>query len=70
MKAALQMVIGLIFDDWWLGIGLLVSIALSYFAIRNGMNLQYAGWMLLLLIVATLLLSLIMEFRKKSKSLS
>jgi hypothetical protein len=69
MIAALKTIIGLIFDDWWMGIGLLFSILMTYFAIRSGLDAQMSGWLLLILIIGTLTLSLNVEYRKKSKKL-
>jgi hypothetical protein len=69
MIAALKTIIGLIFDDWWMGIGLMFSILISYFAIQSGLDAQMSGWLLLILIIGTLILSLIVEYRKKSKKL-
>lgn len=66
MKAALQTIIGLIFDDWWLGVGLLVSIVITYLAVAAGLDAQVSGWLLVLLIVGTLILSLAVEYRKKN----
>jgi hypothetical protein len=65
MKAALKTIIGLIFDDWWMGIGLIFSILITYFAIHSGLDAQLSGWLLLILIVGTLILSLNVEYRKK-----
>lgn len=67
MKAVLKTAIGLVFDDWWLGIGLLVSILLSYLCISGGIDAQLSGWVLLLLMIGTLVLSLRMEFLKLAK---
>jgi hypothetical protein len=69
MKAALKTIIGLVFDDWWLGLGLLLSIVLTSFFVQNGMDAQMSGWLLLLMILGTLILSLYMEYRKKFKKL-
>jgi hypothetical protein len=65
MKRVLQTIIGLVFDDWWLGIGLLVSIVITYFAVANGLDAQMSGWLLLLLNIGSLILSLGMEYRRK-----
>jgi hypothetical protein len=67
MSAALKTIIGLIFDDWWLGVGLLISIVITYFSVANGVDAQMSGWLLLILIMGTLLLSLRMEYLKKVK---
>jgi hypothetical protein len=69
MMAALKTIIGLIFDDWWMGIGLIFSILITYFAIQSGLDAQWSGWLLLILMVGTLILSLNVEYRKKSKKL-
>jgi hypothetical protein len=69
MKAALKTIIGLIFDDWWMGIGLTISILMTYVAIQSGLDAQMSGWLLVLLIIGTLILSLNVEYRKKSKKL-
>jgi hypothetical protein len=69
MIAALKTIIGLIFDDWWMGIGLMFSILMTYFAIHSGLDAQMSGWLLVLLIIGTLILSLNVEYRKKSKKL-
>jgi hypothetical protein len=69
MIAALKTIIGLIFDDWWMGIGLMLSILITYFAIQSGLDVQISGWLLLILIIGTLILSLNVEYRKKSKKL-
>jgi hypothetical protein len=65
MKRVLQTIIGLVFDDWWLGIGLLVSIVITYFAVANGLDAQMSGWLLLFLNIGSLILSLGMEYRRK-----
>jgi hypothetical protein len=67
MSAALKTIIGLIFDDWWLAVGLLISIVITYFSVANGVDAQMSGWLLLILIMGTLLLSLRMEYLKKVK---
>jgi hypothetical protein len=67
MIAALKTIIGLIFDDWWMGIGLMFSILITYFAIHSGLDAQMSGWLLLILIIGTLVLSLNVEYRKKRK---
>jgi hypothetical protein len=67
MIAALKTIIGLIFDDWWMGIGLIFSILITYFAIHIGLDAQMSGWLLLILIIGTLILSLNVEYRKKKK---
>ncbi|SEB98529.1 hypothetical protein [Paenibacillus sp. GP183] len=69
MIAALKTIIGLIFDDWWMGIGLLFSILITYFAIQGGLDAQMSGWLLVILIIGALILSLNVEYRKKSKKL-
>jgi hypothetical protein len=65
MIAALKTIIGLIFDDWWMGIGLIFSILITYFAVHSGLDAQLSGWLLLILIIGTLILSLNVEYRKK-----
>jgi FtsH-binding integral membrane protein len=67
MITALKTIIGLIFDDWWMAIGLLISILISYFAIQSGLDVQMSGWLLLILMIGALILSLNVEYRKKSK---
>jgi len=67
MKAFLRTVFGLIVDDWWLVDGIIISIVIAYLALKFGMNPSYTGWLLLLLIIGTLLVSLQIEFRKKTK---
>jgi hypothetical protein len=67
MKAALKTVIGLVFDDWWMGVGIMVSIVISYFVVSGGVDAQMSGWLLLLLMIGTLILSLTMEYRKKTR---
>jgi FtsH-binding integral membrane protein len=67
MITALKTIIGLIFDDWWMAIGLLISILITYFAIQSGMDVQMSGWLLLILMIGALILSLNVEYRKKSK---
>jgi len=67
MRAALKTIIGLVFDDWWLGIGLLISIGITYFFIAIGADTQISGWLLLIFIIGTLILSLCMEYLKKTK---
>jgi hypothetical protein len=69
MIAALKTIIGLIFDDWWMGIGLMFSILITYFAIQSGLDVQMSGWLLFILIIGALILSLNVEYRKKSKKL-
>ncbi len=68
MIAALKTIIGLVFDDWWMGIGIMFSILITYLAIHNELNTQMSGWLLLVLIIGTLILSLNIEYRKKSKT--
>jgi FtsH-binding integral membrane protein len=65
VKAILKTAIGLIFDDWWLAVGLVLSIVVTYLAVSAGMEAQLSGWLLVLLCVGTLLLSLGVEYRKK-----
>lgn len=67
MKTVLKTALGLVFDDWWLGIGLLASILLSYLCISAGADAQLSGWILLLLMVGTLMISLRMEFLKLAR---
>lgn len=68
MKNVVRILIGLIFDDWWLGLGLLLSIAVTYIAVAGGMNQQTGGWLLLLCMLGTLILSLVMEYRRRVKA--
>lgn len=65
MKAVFGTIIGLIFDDWILAIGTLLSIVITAFAIQANFNPEYSGWLLLALISLSLLLSLINQFNKK-----
>jgi len=67
MKAMIRTIIGLIFDDWWLAGGILISIFIAYFSIQIGFNVQLTGWLLLILIVGILTLSLRKEYLKKIK---
>jgi hypothetical protein len=69
MSAALKTIIGLVFDDWWLGVGLLISIVITYLSIANGLDAQMSGWLLLIMIIGTLILSLSMEYLKKVKKI-
>jgi hypothetical protein len=63
MKSLLRIAFGLIVDDWWLAAGIVVSVALVYGAIRTGaLGTSAAGWLLLALMLATLVLSLRMEY--------
>jgi hypothetical protein len=50
-----------------MAIGLLISILISYFAIQSGLDVQMSGWLLLILMIGALILSLNVEYRKKSK---
>lgn len=67
MKSAIKTIVGLVFDDWWLFFGVIVSIVLSYAALKVGIGAQTSGWIWLVLIVITLTLSLTMEFRRKTR---
>ncbi|MCZ8512239.1 hypothetical protein O9H85_07315 [Paenibacillus filicis] len=68
MKSVFQTILGLLIDDWWLGIGILVSILVTFFALHMGLSEMASGWVLTLLLVGTLLLSLTMEYRRKRHS--
>jgi hypothetical protein len=65
MKAVLQTILGLIIDDWWLAIGILVSITMTSLLIHQHVSAALASWLFALLICLTLILSLVMEYRKK-----
>jgi FtsH-binding integral membrane protein len=67
MRAILKTILGLVFDDWWLAGGLLISIVATYFLIDTGVDAEVSGWFLLLMIIAALILSLWFEYKKKSK---
>ncbi|WCK54590.1 hypothetical protein PP175_00485 [Aneurinibacillus sp. Ricciae_BoGa-3] len=67
MKSAAQTVIGLIVDDWWMGIGLVLSMVLTKVLMTNGVSPEEASWLFLILVVATLVLSLYTEYRKKTR---
>lgn len=70
MKAALQTIVGLVFDDWWLFAGVIVSIIGSYAGLKAGIGAQVSGWILVILVSLALILSLWMEFRRKAKRIS
>jgi hypothetical protein len=67
MKAVFQTILGLIIDDWWLAIGLLISITVTSVLVNQRFDASSGGWLLLLLILVTLILSLTMEYRKKTR---
>jgi hypothetical protein len=69
MIAILKTILGLVFDDWWLVGGLLISIVVTYFFIDNGVDAELSGWFLLIMIIGALILSLWMEYKKKIKKM-
>jgi hypothetical protein len=66
MNKIVKTILGLIIDDWWLAIGILLSILLTSIALKFQMSPFAASWLLFTLIIVTLILSLTMEFRKKA----
>jgi len=67
MRNPWKVIAGLVFDDWWLFLGVLAAILLSYLGLSFGMNGPTGGWLLTLFILIALILSLSMEYRKKVK---
>ncbi|MFD0675526.1 MULTISPECIES: hypothetical protein [unclassified Paenibacillus] len=67
MKTVLQTILGLIIDDWWLAIGILLSITVTSIFIYNNFSSAAGAWLLAILTLLTLPLSLVMEYRKKMR---
>lgn len=68
MKALFQTIRGLLIDDWWMGIGIVMSIILTYGFVNLDMSNVAAGWLLTLFLIITLFLSLTVEYRKKKQA--
>jgi hypothetical protein len=66
LKKVLQTILGLIIDDWWLAIGIIVSILVTSLWINQQFSAASGAWLLTILTFMTLVVSLIMEYRKKT----
>ena len=67
MRKVFKALLGLVFDDWWLAGGLLISIIAAYLLIDFGVDAQFSGWVLLVMVIGALTLSLWTEYKKKSR---
>ncbi|WP_282942113.1 hypothetical protein [Paenibacillus sp. RC67] len=68
MKALFQTILGLLIDDWWMGIGIIMSILITAGLIRMELSDAITGWLLTLFLILTLFLSLSVEYRKKKQT--
>ncbi|TDF98101.1 hypothetical protein [Paenibacillus piri] len=67
MKAVFQTILGLIIDDWWLAAGILLSIVLTGGLLDMNVSPSAGAWVLTVLTLLTLILSLTMEYRRKTR---
>jgi len=67
MRKIWKVIAGLVFDDWWLFLGVLAAILLACLGLLSGINETAGGWILTVFILIALILSLSMEYRKKVK---
>lgn len=67
MMGALKTIIGLVFDDWYLGIGTIVAIVLTKVLMVSGVTPTFGGAVLLIVILLSLSVSLMVEYNKKKK---
>jgi hypothetical protein len=65
MMAFFKTIIGLVIDDLWLAVGIIISTIITYLFIQSGISKFGSGWLLVFLILCTLFISLWRESYKK-----
>lgn len=67
MKSVWKTLVGLIVDDWWLALGVAVSLLIAPLSLKAGLEPHFGGLELFVLLACALVLSLRLEYRRTTR---